>query len=347
MAKKTMLGVDIGYDRLKLSLVSGGRVLATAAADMPDSLKKEGRITSPEAMAELIKNTMKDAHIHNAPAAYVLPGESVYVKNVEMPLMTIDQLVYNLPFEFNDYVTGEVKDYVFDYAVLPDKEPENNGEENAEENAEESGSQKGNTMHLMAVGTLRSVVEEAEDILHKAGLKLVKAAPALCSYISLIRAQQESNPELGGEFGLLDLGYQEIRMYMYHGDQYVATRVLESGLFTLDEVLAEEMGVETHLAHTYLMSNFDDCQNKEVCMMAYERIAVELNRALNFYSFSNPDSNLSDLWVVGGGALIRPLLDMITEMMDIQLHPAQELIPGGDAIDECNSFVQSIGIAMD
>ena len=343
MAKKTMLGVDIGYDRLKLSLVSGGRVLETAAADMPDSLKKEGRITSPEAMAELIKETMKEAHMHAAPAAYVLPGESVYVKNVEMPMMTIDQLVYNLPFEFNDYVTGEVKDYIFDYAVLPDKEPAGDSAEGSEEETAD----KGNTLHLMAVGTLKSVVEEAEDVLHKAGLKLVKAAPALSSYISLIRAQQQQNvSDFNGEFGILDLGYQEIRMHMYRGDQYVATRVLESGLFTLDEVLAEEMSVETHLAHTYLMSNFDNCQNKEVCTLAYERIAVELNRALNFYSFSNPDSNLADLWVCGGGALIRPLSDMINEMMDIELHPASELIPGGESIEECNSFVQSIGIAM-
>ncbi len=340
MAKKTILGVDIGYDRLKLALVSGGRVLKTASAAMPNNLMKEGHVTSPEAMADLIKNTMKEAGIHASLGAYVLPGELAYVKNVEMPVMTIEQLLFNLPFEFNDYVTGEVKDYVFDYAVIPKKE-----EEHTDEDGEDPPS--AGVMELMAVGTLRSNVEEAQDVLHKAGLKLVKVAPPLCAYISVIRSLMQTGAELPEEFGILDLGYGSIRMYMFRGDVYMATRVLESGLSSLDEALADEMGVETHLAHTYIMNNFDNSQRKEVCTFAYERIAVELNRALNFYSFSNPESNLSDMWVCGGGAANLPMYEIIDEMMDIELHTAEDLLPGGENIEECNSFIQAIGIAMD
>jgi type IV pilus assembly protein PilM len=101
-----------------------------------------------------------------------------------------------------------------------------------------------------------------------------------------------------------------------------------------------------HLAHTYLMSNFENCLEREECTTAYENIAVELMRALNFYRFSNPDSDLSDLWLCGGGAVIRPLTDMIGEMLDINLHPASELVPGGAGIEECNSYAQAIGITM-
>ena len=108
MAKK-ILGIDIGYDQLKLALCQGRRVLKTAVASMPENLLREGQVTSPEAMSELIRRTMKENKIHANLAALVLPNEAVYVKNVEMPEMTIDQLVYNLPFEFNDYITGEVR----------------------------------------------------------------------------------------------------------------------------------------------------------------------------------------------------------------------------------------------
>ena len=81
-------------------------------------------------------------------------------------------------------------------------------------------------------------------------------------------------------------------------------------------------------------------------MNAYSNIAVELMRALNFYRFSNPDSALSDLWLCGGGAVIRPLADTISEMLGIDMHPAEELVPGGGRVNECNSFTQAIGIAM-
>ena len=342
--KKPILGVDVGHDRLKLAVTCGGVVLQTASAPMPKNLVQEGKIISNDSMAELIKMTMKETQMRASVAAYILPNESVYVKNVELPMMTADQLKYNLPFEFNDYVTGEVKDYIFDYAVLPQEEKEGEDEIEAME--------KKPKLEVLAVGATREEVDTAAEIMKKAGLKLVKAAPELCAYISLIRAQREVLSTLtesaSEEYGILDLGYDGIRLYMYKGDRYVATRALETGLSTLDDVIKDEMGVEEHLAHTYLMTNFEDCQHREVCMMAYERIAVELNRALNFYRFSNPDSSLADIWLCGGGAMIEPLAGMIAEMMDeIRLHTADELVPDGLNIEECNSFVQAIGITMD
>ena len=338
MAKKTILGIDIGYDQLKLALVSGGRVVSTASAAMPENLMVDGRITSRETMSDLIRTTMKENGIRANDAAIALPNEAVYVKNVSMPLMTTDQLVYNLPFEFNDYITGEIRDYVFDYAVIKD------AEEEQEEDPEDENS--GKKMSLMAVGAERSLIEDAQAILRKAGLRMKIASPGLCSYINLIRAQKDSLYQMADEFGILDLGYKEIRLYMFRGDRHVATRELETGLSTLDDVIADAFSVDVHLAHTYLMNNYENCLERVECLAAYENIAVELMRAMNFYRFSNPDSTLSDLWLCGGGAVIRPLADSIGEMLDMELHPASELVPGGDAVEECNSFVQAVGVTF-
>lgn len=344
MAKKTILGVDIGYDQLKLALVSGGRVVKTASASMPENLLKEGRITSAETMSDLIRQTMKINHMRAGHAAIVLPNEDVYVKNVRMPQMTIEQLIYNLPFEFNDYITDEIKDYVFDYAVL--KQPgKDEGEDQPEEDLSENDS--GPTMDLMAVGAQRALLEENREMLRKAGLRMYIAAPALCSYISLIRRNKHVLAESADEFGILDLGYNSIRLYMFREDRHMATRVMEIGLSSLDSVLADAYGVDMHLAHTYLMSNFENCQEREECQNSYDNMAIELMRALNFYRFSNPESTLSDIWLCGGGSMIRPLTDAIDDMLDMEMHPASELVPGGDNIPECGSFVQAIGITFE
>ena len=337
--KKTILGIDIGYDQLKMALVSNGSVVSTASAPMPENLMLEGRITSRETMSELIRETMKENRIRANYAAVVLPNETVYVKNVTMPQMTADQLVYNLPFEFNDYITGEARDYIFDYAML------GFDEEAAAADDGENGT--GKSMSLMAVGAQRDVIEDAQAILRKAGLRMYIAAPALCTYISLIRAQKKKLFKMTDEFGILDLGYGSIRLYMYKEDRHVATRVLEIGLSTLDDVLADAYGVDVHLAHTYLMSDFENCHMRDECLAAYDNIAVELMRAMNFYRFSNPDSALADLWVCGGGAVIRPLSDAIGETLDVTLHDAAELIPGGGSVRDCNSFVQAVGVALE
>ena len=38
---KTILGIDIGHDQLKLALVKGNRVLRVASAEMPENLMRE------------------------------------------------------------------------------------------------------------------------------------------------------------------------------------------------------------------------------------------------------------------------------------------------------------------
>ena len=341
---KTILGIDIGHDQLKLALVRGGKVIKTASAKMPENLLREGRITSRESMTELLRATMKENGIRAGHAAIVLSDNITFIKNVEMPWMTVDQLEFNLPFEFNDYITGELKDYVFDYAVL--NSPEDAAPDEKSADGEDAGGQGAATMELMAVGTLKAVLEDMTEILRKAGLKLVMTAPSICAYISLIRHKQEELSELGDEYGILDLGYSEIRMYMFRGDRHVATRAIQMGLSTLDDVLSDTYGVDVHLAHTYLMTNYENCQQSEVCATAYENIAVEMMRALNFYRFSNPNSSLSDLWLCGGGAVITPLAETIGDMLNIQMHPASELVPGGEDIEECNSYVQAVGIAL-
>jgi len=370
---KTILGVDIGSDSLKLALVTGKMVKKVVAVPMPHSLVKEGRVVSVDAMGDLISSTMQENGIRCTEGALVLSDEVSYIRNTTMPRMTAEQLEVNLPYEFRDYIADDLKDYSFDYAVLssvdeakaskkakkPKKEKKDKTatddpfgdveplEEPTAEVAEPMPpvNDDGDGIEVMAAAVPTAVIEDARALFHKAGLKLVKAAPSICSFIPLIRTVEEITGD-SGEYCLLDLGYKSIRMYMFRGDRYIVTRELETGLSTLDEVIAEAYGVDTHLAHTYLLTNYDDCQNKEACQNSYNNIAVELMRALNFYRFSNQDSQLSDVWLCGGGALIAPLRDAITETLDLEIHQASELLPGGKTAKKGNITVQASGIAM-
>lgn len=344
---KTILGVDIGSDSLKLALVSNGQVKKAVIVPIPNSLVKEYRVVSPETMGELIRNTMREHGMRCRNAAIVLPNETVYVRSVNMPKMTVDQLVYNLPFEFRDYITDELKDYYYDYAMISTPEeitrepkPREEGDEPQEENEGD------NSMELLAAAAPVSLIEECRSMLRKAGLRLTKAAPTVCSYIALIRALEKRGGGKG-EYCILDLGYQAIRMYMFNGDRHMVTRNLEVGLSTLDNVIADSYNVDVHLAHTYLTTNYNDCQNSEACRNAFGNIAVELMRALNFYRFSNPDSQLEDIWLCGGGAVIPSLRESIADTLDMKVHQARELVPGGDRLEASYELMQAIGITMD
>lgn len=342
---KTIVGIDMGYDSLKLALCRNGTVRKVAAAPMPQNLLREGRVTSTQAMGELIRQTMRQNGMRGAVnAAVILSNENSYVRDVTIPLMSAEQLVINIPYEFNDYITDELKSYAFDYAMI--STPEEMERERLSATEEHSPS-----MELMLSAVPVAVLDDVKQILRKAGLKLVKAAPSLCAYISLIRQAERVSGKAEDsdkrEYCLLDLGFQSIRMYMFHGDKHIVTRVLETGLSVLDSAIADALDVDAHLAHTYLLTNYEGCQNQEACVNAYNNLAVELMRALNFYRFSNPDSDVNDVWLCGGGAIIAPLREALQETLDMSIHQASSLVPGGDAVPDCYQYIESIGITME
>ena len=84
--------------------------------------------------------------------------------------MTDGQLLYNLPFEFKDYLTQEKNKYYFDYAVQDTvKDEEGNVKE----------------LQLFVCATLKSTVEEYRAMLRRAGFNLKVAMPEECAYAAL------------------------------------------------------------------------------------------------------------------------------------------------------------------
>ena len=336
---KAYLGIDIGHDMMKLALVSGGAVKKTVSVSMPVNLFRDGHLTSTEAFGTLLAETMRAEHIRANRGAVVLSGEACYLRTTAMPKMNEEQLAINLPYEFSDYVTGELRDYLFDYAVippLPDAKPEE-GEENR--------------MPLLVAAVHKDVMEEWRAALRKAGVRLAKAAPAECAYLALIRDYEERTGRRDQDHCVIDLGSRAIRMYLFHGPRHMATRVLDVGLAALDQIVAEERGVDVHLAHTYLVNNFEKCQEQESCKSAYDNIAVELMRALNFYRFSNGAGHMDRVFLGGGGAVIKPLRDVIASTLGVEVSAAAELIPGGSDFGTVEDaaqadYVPAIGVAL-
>lgn len=325
---KSILGVDLGYDRMKLALVSAGKVRKMVIAPMPDNLLRDGRITSTDTLGELMRNTLKENRIRAGDAAVTLSGEVTYLRSTSMPRMSAEQLAYNIPFEFNDYISDEPKNYLFDYAMLPPSEdPEK--------------------MELIAAAVPAAVINDLRSALRRAGLRLKKAAPVEFAYSALLtRYEAERGSAAPGEYCILDLGFRAIRMYMYRNTRHMTTRVLDTGLSILDSTISDSMGVDIHLAHTYLLKNYDNCQNSEACQNAFNNIAVELMRSFNFYRFSNPDSKLADVWLCGGGAVIDSLSNSIRETLDMSVHSAEELFEDQN-VEDFSDFTQAVGIALD
>lgn len=349
MAKKC-LGIDVGKDQLKLVLMKGETIQKAAVVQMPDGLLQEGRIVSVETAGELIRKTMRENRIHCKEAAVVLSPESCFLRNVTMPEMTAEQLVYNLPYEFRDYITEELKSYVFDYSlgegqVLP-KGKGGNKRKKAETEPEEEEHQG---LSLLAAAVSYQVLEDLRLMLRKAGLKLVCAVPKVSACENLLRKKDGGKGEKDQEYGILDLGNSSSHLMIFRGNQHQVTRVVERGMEHVEEMLADEFNIDIHLAHTWLLANHEDCVHSSVCQEAFSQISVELMRALNFYQFSNPDSNLEKIWICGGGASVGAMRQSLEETLPVKLQDASGLLEEmtGNSVEQLGSiWMQAAGAAL-
>ena len=352
---KSCLGIDIGKDQMKLVLMKGENIVKTASVQMPEGLLKDGRIVSVETTGELIRKTMKENKIRCKEAAVVVSSGICFLRNVTMPEMTAEQLVYNLPYEFRDYITDELKKYVFDYSWGSGEEmpkgkklKKASKKKKKEEKPEEEENQKRNEMELLAAAAPLEVMEELRLMTRKAGLKLTFAAPEVSACENLLHYKLRNEQDKDKEYGILDLGSTSSRLFIFKGDRHQVTRVIERGMEQVEELLADTFHIVIHLAHTWLLANHEVCIYSEVCQDAFSQISVELMRALNFYQFSNPDSRLEDIYICGGGASIATMRQSLEENLDVKIHEAGELLErmNGSGDETSSLWMLAAGTAL-
>ena len=350
---KSCLGIDIGKDQMKLVLMKGENIVKTASVQMPEGLLKDGRIVSVETTGELIRKTMKENKIRCKEAAVVVSSGICFLRNVTMPEMTAEQLVYNLPYEFRDYITDELKKYVFDYSwgsgeEMPKGKKLKKASKKKEEKPEEEENQKRNEMELLAAAAPLEVMEDLRLMARKAGLKLTFAAPEVSACENLLHYKLRNEQDKDKEYGILDLGSTSSRLFIFKGDRHQVTRVIERGMEQVEELLADTFHIDIHLARTWLLANHEDCIHSEVCQDAFSQISVELMRALNFYQFSNPESRLEDIYICGGGASIATMRQSLEENLDVKIHEAGELLErmNGSGDEASSLWMLAAGTAL-
>lgn len=327
---KTCLGIDIGKTQMKLALIKGEKVLKCATVQMPEGLYKDGKIVSVESMGELLRETMKKNNMSCKEAAVILPSQACYLRNTVMPNMTEEQMRYNLPYEFKDFITDELKNYAFDYV-------------------EHARTEEG--INVLGVAASLKAIEDLRIAVRKAGLRLkvVSHEVFACEALLYKYLRDRSLLKDNKEYAILDLGSNTSRLMIFTGHCHQVTRSVDMGMEHVEECIADAYNIDIHLAHTWLLTNHEDCVHSEACQEAFSRISIEIMRALNFYRFSNPNSSLSEIMVCGNNEATEAVKVSLKENLDAEIVDAACLLDGmGSRGSEKISslYLQAIGVAL-
>ena len=331
MSEKTCLGIDIGNNRVKIAVKKGGIVRRLLVDIVPDGIMKDNHIISYDAMGDLLREMLKKAHVSIKNAHLCMPIHEVYLRNVTLPMMNIQQLKVNLPYEFHDYITEDMDKYIYDYAVLPD--PEADGQ-----------------LHLIAVAASKELISSHQMMAKRAHIKLTSIAPANVPLFQFLapKVKSAAEGESPQDFAILDLGNTSVKIHFFTKGFYEVTRSMDYGVGAAAERINEETGQDIHISRVSLENNTGDVQSSEYLDDVFSDLSSRIMRVMNFYNFNNRNNTLEDLYYFGGGALIQPLLSNIRESVPLNLKSLSELITIKHKLTEEELLIgaQAVGMTM-
>ena len=329
MAKNEgIIGISVNHGRIALTMMKAGRIDRTIWEEVPENIVDGSRILSRNLFADFLKDKLKENGIKCKKAAYTLPEEDLFIKSIKLPAMTDEQLKYNVPFEFNDYIRGEMKDYIFDYIKR--------------ETAEDSGSGQ---IELFAYAVLAETISDLQEMLQMAGLKLEKVLPetiACEALMALVEDHDEERPEKC----LLDIGPRSIRMMIFRNGRYSLTHQIDTGEIRAITVIADELGVDMHLAAAYMRANHNDCNRITAVVNAFKDISLEILKGLNYHEMSDMTARLGEVILCGTGALTEPLVEILKERIDKKVSTVDEFLSGYGTDKEINVTYTSAGLLL-
>ena len=329
MAKNDgVLGISVNHGRLTLTLIKADQIKQTVWDEAPDNIVEGTKIISQKLFADLLQEKIKENGIKCKKAAYVIADADVFIRNISMPKMSDEQLKYNIPYEFHDYIQGEMNSYAYDYVKR--------------EKSEEMDDQK---MELLAYAVPIKLIEDIRETLKLAGLKLEKAIPETVAYEALLHTIEDEE-EMKKERCFLDIGRRGIRMMIFKNGIYKLAHPIDIGENHAIQAIADDLNIDQHLAVTYLRTNYEDCDKSQAAMNAFKDISIEIMKGLNFYEMSDFTSRLNDVVLCGTGAFTEPLVDILKKRIDKNVLTMDEFFPKYSKEKEINVTYGSVGILL-
>lgn len=195
---KKCLGIEISRSCVKIAYMERGVLKNYISERVEADMLPDMRL-----YAEFLQETLKTHGIRCKHVVFVLRQDDVYVGRFQLPLMTVEQLKLNLPYEFQDYVGDEMEEYQFDYGVLERTDKE---------------------LDILAAACRKSLCQHFEKLAKMAGLRLTGLVPAV---IGMQRILEQVSGDEKKDYAVAELGEENICIQFFRRCVYDTTHTMK------------------------------------------------------------------------------------------------------------------------
>ncbi len=284
MATRHLVGLDVGSKFIKavqLSESSGRyRITEFGIAEVSP------QVSVPDAVMELFSR--KSFHTKRVVSA--VSGRFVFVRYINMPVMTDDELVNAAKYELGKYIPVEVDEVLHDSQKLEEMAPQEGQE------AE---------MRVLLVAAKRTFVDE-----HVASLETAGMQPAIVDVDSFALGNAYElagliNPQAispGKLVALVDIGASKTNINIMSDAMSYFTREFYKGGDDLTDTLSKKLSMEAREAETLKCNPGGELPKVQDCVAGVlDDICHDINISIDYFE-NQYDRKVEEIFVTGGSA---------------------------------------------
>ena len=148
------------------------------------------------------------------------------------------------------------------------------------------------------------------------GMAPLNAAPS-----GFIAATEEKRKD----YAVLSLEYSRDRLHFFSNGAYEITRNLGITEKQICEVIAQDEGVDIHIAQLMLDQNQNHVLEQEQVSDLLQSVATEVMRVMNFYNYNNPRNTIDAIYYYGR-EVDSAFLERIQSMTELPIRPLTDLL---------------------
>jgi type IV pilus assembly protein PilM len=244
---------------------------------------------SAQALAEHLKSVVRSLNARSRQLALAVGVTDTVFRQVEVPLMPVDQVRQMLKYNSKTYLNQELPDHVFDCSFLPVRQTKSS------ESSKSAGPPK---QPLAVAAAKRQLVDDWHAAIKGAGLMPEMVVPGL---VGPVNALELAEPELFAKetVALVDLGFKNSTIVILDCGDLVLNRVVNIGGDHLTQGLADALGITYTEAEQIKIGMPTEVQ--ETLAGLLHPLGRELRASIDFFEHQH-DKTVSQALLSGGSA---------------------------------------------
>lgn len=305
---KLTLGLDIGSTAIKLVQlkevvqrgVVGYQLQSFGIKPLPPEAIIDGALMNSMAIVQAIQELIAELRVKNRNVTISIPGHSVIIKKISLPLMSQEELDETIQFEAGQYINIDTKDVFLDTFPLP-AEDDQMGQ-----------------MDALLVAAKKDMVNDYAAAVAEAGLIPANVDVDTFAIQNCFEANYEVSS--GETVVLLNIGASIININILTNGVPAFTRDITAGGNNFTEEIQKQLNVSYEEAEA-LKSGGADADSDALVPQEVEsileataaQIAGEVQRSIDFYTSTAVDDHIGRILISGGSAKVPALFKAIEQ----------------------------------